>query len=100
MDQKIKIDGTIACRDYKVEFFFRPFEAFRLHAILHDAVGAVQPYSSKGPGYKYKIRRETNSYLPDRATRLPFFPHVKLLLPSIFQLCRFLKQYVLHCTRH
>ena len=100
MDQKIKFDGTIAYRDYKLEFFFRPFEAFRLHAILHDAVEAVQTYSSKGPGYEYKIRPETNSYFPDRATRLLFFPRVKLLLPSIFQLCRFLEQYVLHCTRH
>ena len=36
-------------------FWFCHFKVFRLHAILHDAAGAVRVHSGKGPGYCYKF---------------------------------------------
>ena len=42
---------------------FRYSKVFRLHAILHDAAGAVRSHTGKGPGYCYKIGRGPNSCL-------------------------------------
>ena len=42
MNQKIKFGGTIGYGDSYLEFVFRHFKVFRLHAILQDAAGAVQ----------------------------------------------------------
>ena len=47
MDQKIKIGGTIGYRNSYLEFFFRHFKVFRLHAILHDPAGALGSHSGK-----------------------------------------------------
>ena len=41
MDQKIEFSATIAYDDSYLEFFFRHFKIFRLHAILHDVAGAA-----------------------------------------------------------
>ena len=46
--------GTIVYGDSYLEFLFRHFKRFRLHAKVHDAAGAVRPHSGKGPGYYYK----------------------------------------------
>ena len=45
MDQNLNLGGTIGYGDLYLEFLFRRFEEFRLHAILHDAVGAVLAHS-------------------------------------------------------
>ena len=66
------------------EFLFRHFELFRLHAILHDAAGAVRAHSGKGPGYCYMIRGGPNSCLLGHVTGLLFCFYVKIFLPSIF----------------
>ena len=63
MDEKFKFCGTIGYGNSYLEFLFRHFKVFRLHAILHDAAGAVPAHSGKGPGYGYMIRREPNSCL-------------------------------------
>ena len=58
MDQKFKFGGTVGYGVSYLEFLFRLFKVFRLHAKLHDAVGAVRAHSGKGPGYCYMIGRE------------------------------------------
>ena len=84
MDQKFKFGGTIGSGDSYLEFLFRHFKVFRLHATLHDAAGAVRSQSGKPPGYCYKVRRGPNSYLLGHVTGLLFCLYVKLFLPFIF----------------
>ena len=50
LDQKTKFGGTIGDGDSYLDSLFRYSELFRLHAILHDAAGAVRLRTSKGPG--------------------------------------------------
>ena len=84
MDPKFIFGGTIGYGDSFLEFIFRHFKVFRLHAILHDAAGAVRGHSSKGPGYCYMIGRGPNSCLLRHVTGLLFCLYAKLFLPSIF----------------
>ena len=84
MGQKFKFGGTIGYGDSYLEFLFRHFKVFRLHQILHDAAGAVQAHSGKGPGYCYMIGRGPNSCLLGHVTGLLFCLYVKIFLPSIF----------------
>ena len=102
MDQKFNFGGTIGYGNSYLELLFRHFKVFKLQAKLHDAVGAVRAQSGKGLGYCYMIGRGPNSCLLGQVTGLLSCHNVKLFLPSIFyfQLCRLLKQYVLHCTRY
>ena len=51
MDRKFIFAGAIGYGDTNLEFLVRHFKVFRLHALLHDAAGAVKAYSGKGPGY-------------------------------------------------
>ena len=85
MDQKFKFGGTIGYGDSYMEFFFRQFKIFRVHAILHDTAGAVWAHSGKGAGYCYMIGQERNSCLLGHVTGLLFCLYVKLSLPSIFK---------------
>ena len=55
-----------------------------MHAILHDAAGAVRAHSGKGSGYCYMIGRGPNLCLLGHVTGLLFCLDVKLFLPSIF----------------
>ena len=55
LDQKLKFGVTIGYEDSDLDFYFRHFKVFRLHAILHDAGGAVRAHSGKGPGYCYMM---------------------------------------------
>ena len=66
-----------------MEFLFRHFEVFTLHAKLNDAAGTVTAHSGKGPGYCYMIGRGPNSCLLGHVTGLLFCLYVKLFLPSI-----------------
>ena len=83
MDQKFKFGGTIGYGKSYLELLLRHFKIFKLHAILHDAAGAVRAHGSKGPGYCYKIGRGPNSCLLGHVTGLLFCLYVKLFLPSI-----------------
>ena len=84
MDQKFEIGGTIGYGNSYLEFLFRRFKVFRLHAILYDTAAAVRAHSGKGPRYFYMIGRGPNSYLLGHVTALLFCLYVKHFLPSIF----------------
>ena len=84
VNQKLKFSGTRFYGDSYLEFLFRHFKVFRLHAILHDAAGTVRAHSGKGPGYCYMVGRGPIYCLLGRVTGMLFCLYVKLLLPSIF----------------
>ena len=84
MDQKFKFVGTIGYVNSYFEILFRHFKKIRLHAILHDAAGALRAHSGKRPGYCYMIGRGPNSCLLGHVTGLLFCLYVKIFLPSIF----------------
>ena len=84
MDQKFKFGGVSGYGDSYLEFLFRHFRVFRLHAILRDAAGAVRANSGKGPGYCYKFGRGPNSCFFGQVTGLLSCLNVELFLPSIF----------------
>ena len=92
--KKIKFGGTIGYGDSYLEFLFRHFRVFRLHAKLHDAAGAVRAHGVKGPGYCYLIGRGSHSFLLGHVTGLLFCIYVKNLSAVQFQFCWFSKQYV------
>ena len=71
--------------DNEYNSVFRYSKVFRLHAILHDAAGAVRSHSGKGTGYCYMTGRRPNSCLLGHVTGLFFCLYVKLFLPSIFK---------------
>ena len=89
MDQKYKFGGTIGYGDWYLDSVFRYSKVFRLHAILHDAAGAVRPHSGKRPGYCYMIGRGPISCLLGHVTGQLFFLYIKIFLPSIFNLIDF-----------
>ena len=72
MDQKFISGGTIGYGDSYLEFLFRHFKVFRLHAIIHDAAGAVLAHSGKALGYCCMIGRGPNSCLLGHVTGLLF----------------------------
>ena len=50
MDQKVPFGGLIGYGNSYLDSVFRYSKVFRLHAILHDAAGAVRSHSGKGTG--------------------------------------------------
>ena len=68
MDQKFKFGGTIGYGDSYLDSVFLYSKVIRLHAILHEAAGAVRAHSDKGPGYCYMIGRGPNSCLLGHVT--------------------------------
>ena len=84
MDHNFNFGGTIGYGDSYLEFLFRHFKRFRLHAILHDAAGGVQAHSGEGPGYCYMTGRGLNSCLLGQVTGILFCLYVKTFLPCIF----------------
>ena len=84
MDQKFKFGGLIGYENSYLDSLFRYSKVFRLHAILHDAAGAVRSHTGKGPGCCYMIGRGPNSCLLGHVTGLLFCLYVKLFLSSIF----------------
>ena len=84
IDQKFIFDGAIGYGDLYLEFLFRHFKVFRLHALLHVAAGALRAHSGRGPGYCYMIGRGPNSCLLGHVNGLHFCLYIKLILPSIF----------------
>ena len=84
MDQKFNFCGTIGYGDSFLEFSFRHFKIFRLHAILDDAAGSVRAHSVKGLGYCYMFGRGPNSCLLGHVTELLVCLYVKIFLAPIF----------------
>ena len=89
MDQKFPFGGLIGYRNSYLDSVFLYTKVLRLHAIIHDAAGAVRLQPGKGPGYGYMIRRGPNSCLHSHVTGLLFCLYVKIFLPSIFNLSDF-----------
>ena len=85
LDQKIKYGGLIGYGNSYLHSVFRYCKVFTLHAILHDAAGAVRSHSGKGPGYCFMIGRRPIFCLLGHVTGLLFCLYVKLFLPSIFK---------------
>ena len=100
VDQNFEFGGLIGYGNSCLDSVFRYSKVLRLHAILHGAAGAVRAHSGKGPGYCSMIGRGPNSCLLGHVTGLMFRLHFKNLSTLHFQLCRLLKQYVLHCARY
>ena len=50
VDQKFLHGGKIGYGDSYLDSVLRYSKVFRLHAILHDAAGAVRLKTGKGPG--------------------------------------------------
>ena len=98
MDQKFKFGGVFGYRNSYLDSVSRYSKVFRLNARLHKADGAVRAHSGKGPRDCYKIGRGPNSCLLGHVKGL-LLPLRKTLSTLNFQLCRLLKQYILHCTR-
>ena len=96
MEQKFKFGGLIGYGNSHLDSVFRYSKVFRLHAILHDTAGAVRAHSGKSC-YCCMIGRGPNSWSRDWTVILSLR---KSLSTLHFQLCRLLKQYVLHCTRY
>ena len=84
MEQKIPFGGLIGYGNSYLDSIFRYSKVFRLHAILHDAAGAVRAQKGKGPDYCYMIGRGPNSCLLGHVTGLLLCLYVKIFLPSIF----------------
>ena len=84
MYQKFKFGGLIGYGISYLDSVFRYCKVLRLHAILHDADGAVRSHTGKVPGYCYMIGRGPNSCSLGHVTRLHFCIYVKLFLSSIF----------------
>ena len=101
MDQKVEFGGTIGCGESYLEFLSRKFKVFRLHAILHDAAGAVWAHSGRDLGYLLLHDwAMTNIMFARSCDWTTFLPLRKTLSALRFQLCRLLKQYVLHSTKY
>ena len=100
VDQKFKFGGLIGYGNSCLDSVFLYSKVFRLHAILHDAAGAVHSHSGKGPGLLLYDRTRTKfmfAWSRDWTTLLPLRKNLSTL---DFQLCRLLKQYVFDCTRY
>ena len=89
VEQKLLHRGKIGYENSYLDSVFRYCKVFRLPAILHDAAVAVLLQTGKGPGYFYLIGRGPNSCLLGHVTGLLFCFHVKIFLPSIFNLIDF-----------
>ena len=83
MYQKFPFCGLIGYGNSYLDSVFRYSKVFRLHAVLHDAAGAVRLQTGKGLGYCYMTGRGTNSCLLGHVTELLFCLYVKIFLPSI-----------------
>ena len=84
MDQKFIFGGLIGFGNSYLDSVIRYSKFFRLHAILHDAAGAVRTHSGKSSGYCYMIGRGPNSCLLGHVTWLLFCLYVKTFLPCNF----------------
>ena len=85
MEHKFEFGGLIGFRNSCLDSVIRYSKVFRLHALLHDAAGAVRTQSGKGPGYCYMTERGPKFCLLGHVTGLLFCLYVKLFLPSIFK---------------
>ena len=84
IDQKFIFGRLIGVVSSCLNSVFWYLKVIRLHAILHNAAGAVRSHSGKGPRYCYMIGPGPNFCLLGHVTGLLFWLYVKLFFPSIF----------------
>ena len=84
-DRKFEFGGLIGYQTFYLDSVYLYSKVFRLHAIVHDAAGAMRTNSGKGPGYCYIIRWGLSSCFLGHVTGLHFFLYLKFFLPSIFK---------------
>ena len=84
IDQKFPLSGLIGHGNSYLDSILYYSKVFRLHAILHDAAGAVRSHLCKGHGYYYMIGQGPNSCFLGHVTGLLFCLYVKNFVPSIF----------------
>ena len=89
IDWKFNFGGTIGYGDSYLEFSFCHSKVIELHAILHDATGAMRSRSGKSPGYCYMIGRGLISSSLGCVTGLLICLYVKLFLLSTFNSVHF-----------
>ena len=83
LHQKFEFSGLIGYGNFNLDSVFCDSKVWRLHAILHDAAGAVQSHTGKGPGYCYLFGWGPFSCLLADVTKLLVCLYVKLFLLSI-----------------
>ena len=91
IDQKFEFVGPIGYGNSNLDSIICYSKVFRLHAILHEAAGAVRSHTGKGPGYFYMIGREPNSCLLGHVTGLPICLYVILFYLPFSSLLTFEK---------
>ena len=100
LDQKFEIGGTIGYGDSYLDSVFRYSKVFRLHAVLHDAAGAVRLQTGTGAGYCYMIGRGPNCCLLGHVTGTIILSLRKNLSTLHFHFNRLLNQYAFDCNRY
>ena len=80
MDQKFIFGGRISYGKSYLDSVFRYSKIFRLHAIFHDAAGAVRLQTTKGSGYCYMIGRGPSCCLYGHVIGLLICLYVKIFL--------------------
>lgn len=78
--------GLIGINDSYLDVFLKYSKVFRMHAILHDAAGAVQIATRKGPGYCYVFNWLPSYCIFGHVTGILFCYYIKLFRPRIFAL--------------
>ena len=89
MDQYVLHGGKVGYGDSYLDSVFRYSKVFRLHALLHNAAGAVRLKTGKRPGYCYVFGRSPNGCLLDHVIWLLFCLYVKIFLSPILNLVDF-----------
>ena len=82
-DQKFLHGGKIDYGHSYLDSVFRYSKVFRLHAIIHDAAGAVRLQTAKGPDFCYLVARGPKCCLLGHVNGQLFCLYVKIFLPSI-----------------
>ena len=58
VNELAEFGGLIGRGNSNLDFFFKCFKVFRLHAIFHDAFGFMKSKYNVGPGYVYAILKK------------------------------------------
>ena len=98
MDEKFKFGGTIGYGDSYLEFLFRHFKVFTLHAIFHDVAGVVRVQKWRRSRLLLLYWARTIIMFARSRDWTTFLPLRKTLFSAFhFQLCRLLKQCLALC---
>ena len=89
MDQKFPFRGLIGYGNSYLDSILCYSKVFWLHAILHDADGAVRSHTGNGLGYCYIVGQGPNSCLLDQVTWLLFCLYVKIFVPFVINSVNF-----------